>query len=50
MADFKRSMQILKRLEFSDTNDCLHQNKTENGLTYWGIMRVRILIGANGFT
>ena len=37
MADFKRSMQILQRLEFSDANDCLHQNKTENGLTYWGI-------------
>ncbi|EAU00340.1 glycosyl hydrolase 108 family protein [Campylobacter curvus] len=37
MADFKRSMQILRDLEFSKPGKCLHKNKTENGLTYWGI-------------
>jgi len=37
MADFKRSMQILRDLEFSKPGKCLHRNKTENGLTYWGI-------------
>lgn len=37
MADFIRAMAVLKELEFSKPDDCLHKNKTEQGLTYWGI-------------
>ncbi|MBR8464262.1 peptidoglycan domain protein [Campylobacter sp. faydin G-24] len=37
MADFNKSMQILKRLEFSDDKTVLHKNKNESGLTYYGI-------------
>lgn len=37
MADFIKAMAMLKELEFSKPDDCLHKNKTEQGLTYWGI-------------
>lgn len=37
MADFKGGMKILLGMEFSNASDALHQNPTENGLTYMGI-------------
>lgn len=38
MADFKKSMEILKQVEHSGRNDkLLHKNKNEIGLTFFGI-------------
>lgn len=39
MANFYNSMELLKSLEFSSPANCLHKNKTESDLTYFGIYR-----------
>ena len=41
MANFKRSYEILKRLEFSDESNALHKNENENGLTWMGIYEAK---------
>ncbi|OCS09715.1 peptidoglycan domain protein [Campylobacter fetus subsp. testudinum] len=37
MANFRKSMEILLKLEFNNPSDALHKNKTENGFTFMGI-------------
>lgn len=37
MANFKDAMEILESLEFSNSTNILHKNRTENGLTFYGI-------------
>lgn len=37
MANFRKSMEILLKLEFNNPHDALHKNKTENGFTFMGI-------------
>lgn len=37
MANFKSSFELMSKMEFNNPNNCLHRNKGENGLTFWGI-------------
>ena len=37
MADFKKAMDKLKKLEFNSPDNVLHHNKGERGYTYYGI-------------
>ncbi|WP_303296956.1 hypothetical protein [Campylobacter fetus] len=50
MANFRKSMEILLKLEFNNPNDALHKNKTENGFTFMGIYQEHTLAGAAGIS